>query len=152
MRMMENEYANDANHVYDIRTLLEGEAVTWLVGLFEEEEATELRAFDRFMISVCCWFEGHFLEEKAHVKLQHLKQGPRLCLHCREASHLIANCPEKHDPEIRWQDKLVQFTEPPCAGHIDPGGLDHMHSAGSGHTPDPSGGPGDPESAIPKPY
>uniref|UniRef100_A0ACB8FGT5 Uncharacterized protein n=1 Tax=Sphaerodactylus townsendi TaxID=933632 RepID=A0ACB8FGT5_9SAUR len=51
MCMMEEESANDAEHVYEIGALLEGEAAAWLVGLFEED-VPELRDFNHFMISL----------------------------------------------------------------------------------------------------
>uniref|UniRef100_A0ACB8E6Z2 Uncharacterized protein n=1 Tax=Sphaerodactylus townsendi TaxID=933632 RepID=A0ACB8E6Z2_9SAUR len=56
MRVMDDEYANDAERVYDIGALLEGQAVAWLVGLFEED-APELRDLHHFMVSLCCRFE-----------------------------------------------------------------------------------------------
>uniref|UniRef100_A0ACB8FTI4 Uncharacterized protein n=1 Tax=Sphaerodactylus townsendi TaxID=933632 RepID=A0ACB8FTI4_9SAUR len=72
MRMMDDEYATDAERVYDIGILLEGEATAWLAGLFEEE-SPELRDLDRFMVSLCRRFEDPFPEEKARVRLQCLR-------------------------------------------------------------------------------
>uniref|UniRef100_A0ACB8FCS5 Uncharacterized protein n=1 Tax=Sphaerodactylus townsendi TaxID=933632 RepID=A0ACB8FCS5_9SAUR len=81
MSMMDDEYTNNAERVNNIGALLEGKAMAWLVGLFEED-APKRHDFDCFMISLCCCFEDPFLKEKARAKLQRLHQGSRMVANC----------------------------------------------------------------------
>uniref|UniRef100_A0ACB8F1F5 Uncharacterized protein n=1 Tax=Sphaerodactylus townsendi TaxID=933632 RepID=A0ACB8F1F5_9SAUR len=59
MQMMGGEFKTDVMRAYEVRTLLKGEATTWLV-LLLEENALELQNFDRFMQKEALQQDTHF--------------------------------------------------------------------------------------------